>query len=46
MLTTVAGGLVATGALAYATWAGVDRLWMLRVARPPHAPVVPQPASA
>ena len=35
------------GALTYATWAGIDRLWTLRVARPrlPVAPI-PVPATA
>lgn len=30
VLTTVAGALLVTGALAYASWAGLDRLWTLR----------------
>jgi uncharacterized membrane protein YbhN (UPF0104 family) len=49
-LTAAAGVLLTAtgtaGALAYAAWAGADRLWMLRGGRRPPAQVMPQRAAA
>jgi hypothetical protein len=50
-LTAAAGVLLTAtgtaGALAYASWAGIDRLWTLRpgAPRPPALPPVPRPAA-
>jgi hypothetical protein len=50
-LTAAAGVLLTAtgtaGALAYASWAGIDRLWTLRpgAPRPPALPPVPRPSA-